>query len=46
VSGAANCASCGCFKSSHAAVCGQCGDDPVTYRGDRAEHNRAYGRVA
>jgi hypothetical protein len=43
--GAANCFSCGHFKTSPAAVCGHCGDDPVTYGGDRRDFNRAYGRA-
>jgi hypothetical protein len=44
--GAANCASCGRFKSAPAAICGACGDDPVSYNGNRAEFNRAHGRAA
>src|SRR5947207_2611023 len=32
-SGAANCQSCGTFKSDPASVCSVCGDDPVSYNG-------------
>ena len=45
-SGSFPCQSCGKFKSDPAAVCGQCGDDPVTFNGDRREFNRAYGYAA
>lgn len=41
--GAFNCGSCGTFKSEPAAVCSQCGDDPVSHNGDRHEYNRAHG---
>lgn len=39
----ARCRRCHRFKSRPASVCGQCGDDPVTYRGDRFEYDRAHG---
>lgn len=37
------CFVCGRRKARPADVCDHCGDDPVTYRGDAREFNRAYG---
>lgn len=34
---------CRKFKPRPSSVCGQCGDDPVTYNGDRMEFDRAHG---
>lgn len=42
-SGSHPCFSCGRFKSRPSSVCGHCGDDPVTFGGDRREFDRAYG---
>lgn len=44
--GAARCFSCNSFKSKPSAICGRCGDDPVTHNGDRREFDRAHGRAA
>lgn len=41
--GAFPCFSCGHFKSRPSAVCGYCGDDPVTWGGSAADFDRAYG---
>jgi hypothetical protein len=39
----AQCRSCKKFKSRPSSVCGQCGDDPVTYNGDRRQYDLAHG---
>ncbi len=41
--GSFQCFSCKRFKSEPAAICGYCGDDPVSHNGDRHDFNRAYG---
>ena len=38
-----NCFSCGRFKPRPSSVCRSCGDDPVSFNGDRREFDRAYG---
>lgn len=39
---AVNCFICGCFKSRPSSICGQCGDEPVTYNGSAHEFDEAY----
>lgn len=41
--GAFPCQNCGKFKSRPSSVCGQCGDDPVSFNGNRASYDAAYG---
>lgn len=37
------CGRCHRFKSRPSSVCGHCGDDPVSYLGDRWAYDRAHG---
>ena len=40
-----NCFSCGRWKARPSAVCGSCGDDPVTHNGDRKRFDRGSGHA-
>lgn len=40
---AAKCQVCGVMKQRPSSICQKCGDDPVTYNGDRYEYDRAHG---